>query len=330
MSLLTESNLLLAGWQHGPQLAEMMEAVAAMDVRGIRDPQYALKLLRRDFQPPETNLRQRAAPAPLAAAIEATSATDLANIGAVRRCMEALLRVPVIERGAIMPDACPTGPAAASIPVGGAVVAENAIIPGAHSEDVCCSMYATFFQTEAGVESQLDALMASTRFGPGGRKEEDWVPHPVLTEEVWDNPFLQGLERHAAMHLADQGDGNHFAWLGQVTLTPGQLEALATAGHDDLADSLAGGGKWNVLVTHHGSRGLGAHVFERGEKAAQKQTAKIAAGMPVTACAGWMPVRRKGKPIGMRCNTSAAGPGRIMKAFITVSSGGWAPPSPLR
>ena len=47
--------------------------------------------------------------------------------------------------------------------------------------------------------------MASTRFGPGGRKEEDGVLHPVLKEALWDNPFLQGLERHAPMHLADQG-----------------------------------------------------------------------------------------------------------------------------
>lgn len=283
MNLLTESDLLLAGWLHGPQLAEMMQAVAAMQSRGIRDPQYAMKLLRRDFPPPETKLRLRARPAPLAAAIEAVSPAEIANLGAVRRCMETLLRVPVISRGVIMPDACPAGPAA-GIPVGGAVVAENAIIPGAHSEDVCCSMYATFFRTTAAVASQLEALMASTRFGPGGRKEEDWVPHPVLEEEVWDNPFLQGLERHAAMHLADQGDGNHFAWLGEVTLTTEQLETLTRAGHHELARNLAGGGKWNVLVTHHGSRGLGAHVFKRGQKAAEKHTAKIAAGMPVSAC----------------------------------------------
>jgi tRNA-splicing ligase RtcB len=283
MNLLTESDLLLAGWLHGPQLAAMLEAVAAMEARGIRDPQYALKLLRRDFPPPETKLRLRAEPAPLAAAIEATSPLDAANIGAVRRCMEELLRVPIIGRGAIMPDACPTGPA--GIPVGGALVAENAIIPGAHSEDVCCSMYATFYQTDADVVVQLDALMKSTRFGPGGRKEEDWIPHPVLDEDVWDNPFLQGLERHAAMHLADQGDGNHFAWLGQVTFSPDQIKSLAVAGHTDLAQRLGSrAGSWNVLVTHHGSRGLGAHVFKRGQKAAEKQTAKIAAGIPVSAC----------------------------------------------
>ncbi len=285
MSLLTESDLLLAGYLHGPQLAEMLAAAATMEARGVRDPAYALKLLRRHFPAPETKLLLRAEPAPLAAAIAATGPLDHENIGAVRRCMEQLLRVPIIQRGAIMPDACPTGPAAASIPVGGAIAVENALIPGAHSEDVCCSMYATFFKTSADIETQLDALMASTRFGPGGRKEEDWIPHPVLQEDVWENPFLQGLERHAAMHLADQGDGNHFAWLGRVTLRPSQLDALASAGHGDLAHALtASGGAWNVLVTHHGSRGLGAHVFKRGQKAAEKQTAKIAAGMPTSAC----------------------------------------------
>lgn len=285
MPLLTETDLLLAGWLHGPLLAEMLDAVAAMEARGIHDPAYAMKRLRRDYPAPEPKLRLRPEAAPLAAAIEAASPADVENIAAVRRCMEQLLRIPVIRRGALMPDACPTGQAAASIPVGGAIVAENAIIPGAHSEDVCCSMYASFYRSGATVGTQLDALMKSTRFGPGGRKEEDWVPHPVLHEDVWDNPFLQGLERHAAMHLADQGDGNHFAWLGEVTFTSSQIQQLAAAGYDGLAGKLAAGdASWKVLVTHHGSRGLGAHVFKRGQKAAEKQTAKTAAGMPSSAC----------------------------------------------
>ncbi len=287
--LLTESDLLLAGYLHTPQLADMLRAIEAMEARGIRDPAYAMKLLRRDFPPPETKLRLKAHPGPLAAAITATSPLEAQNIGAVRRSMEELLRVPVIQRGALMPDACPTSPAFASIPVGGAIAAENAIIPGAHSEDVCCSMYASFYHTDSPIATQLDLLMASTRFGPGGRKEEDWIPHPVLHEDVWENPYLQGLERHAAMHLGDQGDGNHFASIGRATFTPDQIQALHRAGHQDLAKALTPAGPtapvmWHVLVTHHGSRGLGAHLFKRGQKAAEKQTAKIAAGIPLTAC----------------------------------------------
>jgi tRNA-splicing ligase RtcB (3'-phosphate/5'-hydroxy nucleic acid ligase) len=289
MPLLTESDLLLAGYLHTPQLADMLAAVAAMEARGIRDAAYAMKLLRRDFPPPETKLRLRPDPAPLAAAITATCPLDQQNIGAVRRAMEELLRVPNILRGAIMPDACPTGPGFASIPVGGAIAVDNAIIPGAHSEDVCCSMYATFFRTSANIETQLDALMASTRFGPGGRKEEDWIPHPVLQEDIWENPYLQGLERHAAMHLGDQGDGNHFAYLGEATFTPLQIQTIHAAGHHSLAAALtppdpATESHWKVLVTHHGSRGLGAHVFKRGQKAAEKQTAKTAIGIPLSAC----------------------------------------------
>lgn len=285
MNLLSESDLLLAGWLHGPQIEHMLDAVAAMEARGIQDPNYALKLLRRDFPPPELKLRLRDEAAPLAAAIEATSKVEEENVGAVKRLMDQLLRVPIIQRGAVMPDACPAGHAVATIPVGGAIAVENAIIPSAHSEDVCCSMYATFFKTSAAVETQLDALMKSTRFGQGGRKEEDWVRHPVLGEPIWDNPFLQGLERHAAMHLADQGDGNHFAYLGEVTFSETQLMALQHAGHAELSSKLSNdAGKWNVLVTHHGSRGLGAHVFKRGQKAAEKHTAKVAAGMPAAAC----------------------------------------------
>ena len=283
--LLTETDLLLAGWLHGPQLSEMLDAVAEMESRGIQDRNYALKLLRRNFPAPPAKHQLRESPAPLAAAIDATCKLDEENIGAVKRYMEQLLRVPVIQRGAIMPDACPAGNAVATIPVGGAIAVENAIIPSAHSEDVCCSMHASFFRTSTDIETQLDALMQSTRFGQGGRKEADWIPHPVLQEDVWENPFLQGLERHAAMHLADQGDGNHFAYLGEATLDSVQINALAEAGHLDLARQLGSSpGKWNVLVTHHGSRGLGAHVYKRGQKAAEKHTAKIAAGMPTAGC----------------------------------------------
>ena len=156
--------------------------------------------------------------------LPASSPLEEHNIGAVCRSMGELLRVPIIQRGAIMPDACPSSPAFASIPVGGAIAVGNAIIPGAHSEDVCCSLFATFYQTDLPLATQLDALMASTRFGPGGRNEGDWIPHPVLAEDIWENPYLQGLERHAAMHLGDQGDGNHFASIGSATFTPEQIK----------------------------------------------------------------------------------------------------------
>jgi len=205
----------------------------------------------------------------------------------VRKCVGELLRMPRIIRGAIMPDACPVGGGPATIPVGGAIAVENAIIPAAHSSDICCSMFATFFDAGAsGVSTLLDQLMDSTRFGFGGRKPDDLVHHPVLDEDVWENRFLQGLERHASIHMADQGDGNHFAFLGKVRLDPAAIGALENAGHRDMAAALRARGvpfESHVLVTHHGSRGLGAQLYKRGQNAAEKHTKKIAEHIPKAA-----------------------------------------------
>jgi tRNA-splicing ligase RtcB (3'-phosphate/5'-hydroxy nucleic acid ligase) len=283
MKLLTEMDLLAAGWPPGEQIPKLHAMVADLAAKGIHDRDYALKLLKRAYPLEDPRVRLRPEPAPLAEAIVAQNDLEAQNLGAARRTMQQLLRVPVVLRGALMPDACPAGHAEATIPVGGAIVTDRAIIPSAHSADICCSLMATFYRTEMPVREQLDALLRSTRFGQGGRDEKDWVAHPVLQEPVWTNPFLRGLERYAAMHLADQGDGNHFAYLGQVTISEAQRARLREVGHTELAAGLDAG-RWSVLVTHHGSRGLGAHLFKRGQNAAEKFTQSVAQGIPEAAC----------------------------------------------
>ena len=71
------------------------------------------------------------------------------------------------------------------------------------------------------------------------------------------NPFLRGLERFAIGHFATQGDGNHFAYVGHLRST-GQV----------------------ALVTHHGSRGLGAQLYKRGMAVARRHTAIHAPKVP--------------------------------------------------
>lgn len=291
--IISGKDLLEAGWQPGPAFPELLAAARACEERGITDPAYILKLLERDFVKEDPKRLMREAPASFSEAIAATCELDEQNIAAVRRFMNQLLRTPVIERGAIMPDACPAGAAEATIPVGGAISVRNAILPAAHSADICCSMYASIFECGESTATMLDAIVASTRFGFGGRREEDRVPHPVLAESVWSNPFLKGLEEYAAMHLADQGDGNHFAYLGKLRATRALIEALTRAGHDTIARALhdrAGdrlddtdGATFYTLVTHHGSRGLGAQVYKRGHKAAIKETARVARNIPKAA-----------------------------------------------
>ena len=299
MPLISGKDLVEAGWSPGPDFPAILEAAAELESRGIQDPRYLLKLLERDFSKEDTTIRMRETPIPFSEAIEATCPLDEKNIDAVRRHMNQLLRTPVIESGSIMPDSCPAGSAEATIPVGGAIGVRDAILPAAHSSDICCSMYATLFETGESTPDILDSLTESTRFGFGGRKPEDQVAHPVLEESVWSNPFLKGLEEYAAMHLADQGDGNHFAYLGRIRVTTPFLHALGESGHDEIARALRDrmgsrisdpdGVTFHTLVTHHGSRGLGAHVYKRGHKAAIKETSKIAAGIPKAAA--WLDTR---------------------------------------
>lgn len=290
MPLITGQHLVEAGWIPGPKFPALLAAAADYESRGIHEVSYILKLLRRDFDKDVPRIRLREEPIAFTEAIEATCELDKENLAAVRRFMGQLLRVPVVEAGAVMPDACPAGAAPATIPVGGAIAVRNAILPAAHSSDICCSMHASVFRCGDSTAKMLDDLIASTRFGFGGRKEEDRVDHPVLYESVWSNPFLRGLEDHAAKHLADQGDGNHFAYLGRLRLTRPFVVSLENAGYDDIARALrdAAGSRLDdpdgetfcVLVTHHGSRGLGAQVFARGHKAAMRETGKIADGIP--------------------------------------------------
>ena len=279
----TGEDLIEAGWREGPDIGIALQKAAEYEARGITDRDYLFKLLRRDVPQTKVMIGLRETPNPHSEAIAATGTDDTINISNVRKLMRELMHTPVVERGALMPDACPAGHAKATIPVGGAIAVRNAIIPSAHSADICCSMYATFFTSEKTISPLLDDLMASTRFGMGGRKEEHWVPHPVLSEPVWDNAFLQGLQRHAAMHMADQGDGNHFAYIGKLTVSQALLEHLEKAGHGEHTSALRERGECFVLVTHHGSRGLGAHVYARGQKAAMAHMKRVAEGIPDAA-----------------------------------------------
>ena len=188
------------------------------------------------------------------------SEAETTNNAAVLQHMDLIMRLPPVVSGAVMPDACPAGSQLGTIPVGGVVATKDAIFPGMHSADVCCSVMASYFPEWIPPANVLDMASAVTHFGPGGRGE--WgtatraditdLLHEVLTE-CKTNPFLKDLESLAIGHFMTQGDGNHFLSVGvsKNRNTP-------------------------VLVTHHGSRGFGAQVYKRGQKVAIRQTRAIA------------------------------------------------------
>ncbi|MGJ8633381.1 MAG: RtcB family protein, partial [Luteolibacter sp.] len=282
MKLLTSQDLIDAGYQPGPVFASLMAKIAEYEAKGISDPKYALKLLKRDCGEPVKKLQRRDEPIPFAEAISPANAEEEANVEKVRKQMYQLLRTPILNAGVILPDACPVSPQEAVIPVGAAIVAQNAIIPSAHSADICCSMYATFYEERSSVSEELDALTSVTNFGPIPRPKHENVEDPVLEEDVWENPFLKGLKHKASIHLADQGDGNHFAYIGEMEVTPEFIALLRLTGHADLAERFVKSVSktLRVLVTHHGSRSIGANLYKRGQIAAEKHTAKVAEGIP--------------------------------------------------
>ncbi|WP_018238566.1 RtcB family protein [Ensifer sp. BR816] len=177
--------------------------------------------------------------------IRAENTQEQDNIEKVSATMRELVRTPVVRAAAIMPDACPSGPVG-TIPVGG-VVASEAIHPGMHSADICCSMAISTFP-EVSPKALLDAVHAVTHFGPGGRPRGAQIkPSEATLSAFQQNPLLREIVSVGIDHFATQGDGNHFAYVGQMKST-GET----------------------TLVTHHGSRAPGARLYDRGMKLADR------------------------------------------------------------
>src|SRR3546814_2311088 len=106
--------------------------------------------------------------------------------------MVELMRVPTIVAGAVLPDACPAGSAPGTIPVGGVAAAKNAIHPGMHSADICCSMAFTNLGS-TDPRQVLDAAMGLTHFGGGGRSDGRQIsPGAGLLYRFEANPFQIG------------------------------------------------------------------------------------------------------------------------------------------
>lgn len=179
--------------------------------------------------------------------IKAENDLEIENVEKVIESMNELMKTPTLVGGSIMPDACPTGPAG-TIPVGGVAVAKNAIHPGMHSADICCSVMLTDFG-KMDPKTILDAAHASTHFGPGGRPRGKQFALPTeLISKFESNPFLRSVRMLslAQEHLGTQGDGNHFLYVGKLKSTGN-----------------------TVVVTHHGSRAPGAKLYDQGMHVAE-------------------------------------------------------------
>ena len=250
--MITGATLIAWGFRPGAWFRDGIDTANRLQAEGADDAAVFAAL--QALAPVETLMRTNSLPYGLF--LDAETEDERANKVAVAAHMDALMRTPTIVAGAAMPDACPSASALGTIPVGGVVAAKDAIHPGMHSADVCCSVAITVLNRREDLKKVLDSVEAVTHFGAGARP--DVIEPPAeLMRRISENPFLSGLENYARYGFATQGDGNHFAFVGTL------------ASQDRPA-----------IVTHHGSRGLGAQLYKRGLSAAQKHTAVHAPRVP--------------------------------------------------
>ncbi|MEM6395347.1 MAG: RtcB family protein [Bacteroidota bacterium] len=236
----TGRDLIHAGYKPGPWFKRALNGLNSGKISWAEIPLYAP-------QPKDSIDLQE--PCDQKYFLSARTQEEITNLKSVQATSQELAKVPTLRCLAIMPDACPAGPLG-TIPVGGVAKAENAIHPGMHSADICCSMFRTELRTEQA-KPVLDAMHSATHFGPGGRPEHSKLPKG-LKQRILDNPFTHHHLQRAQTDLGTQGDGNHFAFVG----------------HSDQSGLVS-------LVTHHGSRGFGAMVYKSGMRVAEKYRQEI-------------------------------------------------------
>lgn len=251
--MITGKDLIAWGFQPGSNFPTLLQEANSLHKLG-EPSDVIIEKIKQLLPPPIAEMPLRTNSIPFDVFLDTENDGEIANKNAVIQHMDALMRVPVIKSGAVMPDACPSGSQLGTIPVGG-VIASTEIHPGMHSADICCSMAISVFKRKDDPRKLLDAVQAVTHFGAGGRP--DVLPPPSVLKDFASNAFLKDLERFGLGHFGSQGDGNHFAYVGTLKST-GQI----------------------ALVTHHGSRGLGAQLYKRGMAVAQKHTAIHAPRVP--------------------------------------------------
>ena len=179
-----------------------------------------------------------------------------------RKQMEVAMKLPVTVAGALMPDAHQ----GYGLPIGGVLATKNAIIPYGVGVDIGCRMALSvydipedfYFENEAKFKKEL---IANSIFGAGhgfhGQYKSD---HAVLENETFNmNPFVKNLKDKAWSQLGSSGGGNHFVEFGIMEFA-----------QDDAVLNIPKG-KYVALLTHSGSRGMGATIAGHYTKIAKDE-----------------------------------------------------------
>lgn len=179
--------------------------------------------------------------------------------GAVAQ-MDNAMRLPVTVAGALMPDAH----IGYGLPIGGVLATENVVIPYAVGVDIACRMRLSIYEVSPNLIGQKkgmfeESLWNETAFGMGSK----WTgvkkaQHAVLDDPAWlATRQLQTLKDTAMNQLGTSGTGNHFVEWGSIKLREPMFGLEP--------------GEYLALLSHSGSRGVGAKIADRFSKLAMEK-----------------------------------------------------------
>ena len=174
--------------------------------------------------------------------------------------MEVAMKLPITVGGALMPDAH----YGYGLPIGGVLAAKNAVIPYAVGMDIGCRMCLSVFDISADFINReryqlTEAIKEHTRFG------EKVFDKPIMDTPVLDRKefreiqFLKKFKDKAYKQLGTSGGGNHFVEFGVISIIDINNEWNLPVG------------EYLGVLSHSGSRGLGANIAKHYTYLATKQ-----------------------------------------------------------
>ncbi|MEL7122569.1 MAG: RtcB family protein [Bacteroidota bacterium] len=185
--------------------------------------------------------------------------SDQIEAGALDQ-MNTAMQLPVSVAGALMPDAHH----GYGLPIGGVLATENAIIPYGVGVDIGCRMCLTVYDLKESFlereRSKLKTLLQkNTRFGHTAFQQP--MDDPLFERsEFKEIPKVKELKQKAVKQIGSSGGGNHFVEFGLVKV-------------NEFTDDLKlEPGTYLALLSHSGSRGLGANIANYYTKLAMERT----------------------------------------------------------
>lgn len=181
--------------------------------------------------------------------------------GGALQQMDIAMKLPVTVKGALMPDAHQ----GYGLPIGGVLATENSVIPYGVGVDIGCRMCMTLYELPSKIlterKDELKRILnENTRFGFTTFKNPK--DHAVLENPAFrDIKVVRELKDKAWQQLGSSGGGNHFVEFGIVTL------------EQSIDEHGLKPGQYVALLSHSGSRGLGASIARHYTKIAMEHCA---------------------------------------------------------